>query len=128
MQTESTRYFTEKIQLLMKVFNSDIVGVGKYRSEKYKEISEFYLRNGFPKKCSQISMSLIPSIINEAIYDSVEWSTQSADLGHMEYDFEIDCIFHNEGKRRHELTTEGFKQYLNFIHNAIQFAKNNKNN
>lgn len=124
MGNESIQYFKEKIQLLIKDYNSKIDGVGKYRFEKYKAISDYYLRNGFPKKCSEISLSLIPAIFHEAIYDGIDWSTQSADLGHMEYDFELDCIFQNEGKRRTELTKEAFEEYADFIRNAIQFAKN----
>ena len=124
MENKNIQYFTEKIQLLMNAYNGNETGMAKYRYEKFNVINNYYLKNGFPKKCSEISFSLVPAIFQEAIYDGINWSTQNADLCHMEYYFELDCIFHNEGKRRIELSEKEFEEYVDFIDNSIKFAKN----
>jgi hypothetical protein len=114
--------FEKNIKILIQGHSNNDTPVVKYRYSMFNRICAYYLKNGFPKRCSKLEFSLIPSYFREAIYDGISWSNQNERLGHMELLFEIDCMFQNKGKQREELTPTEFKEYVNFSSKALDIA------
>ena len=82
-------------------------------------MNDYYVSNGFPKPCSLPELSLLPAYFQEAIYDGINWGRQEASLEHLENALELDCMFHNNGKIRKELSPREFENYNDFSSAAI---------
>lgn len=87
---------------------------------------EYYLGNGYPLECSISKMSLYPAYFQEAIYDGIDWYDKNEDLRHLTIELELDCMFHNKGKSRNELTDVEFENYIRFSKNALNKAEPKK--
>lgn len=84
-----------------------------------KAMHDYFISKGFPQTCSLPELSLLPAYFQEAIYDGINWSDQKSGLKHLEKELELDCIFHNSGKTRKELSAKEFEDYINFSDDAI---------
>ena len=114
MNMDNNEYFKGKIEIMLKAYNGNNTSVVSHRRNTLQEIYDYFLENGFPKALTKERLSLIPCHFQEAIYDGINWTEQNADLGHLEIDFQVDCIFQNEGKTRNELSSEEFKRYVEY--------------
>lgn len=111
--------FQIEIERLIQAYSSNEQPIVQFRFRKLKAINDYYIANGFPQPCSLPELTLLTAYFQEAIYDGINWSDQNAGLEHLEKELELDCIFHNSGKRRKELSPKEFEYYMNFSGAAI---------
>lgn len=111
--------FQIEIERLIQAYCLNEQPIVQFRFRKLKAMNDYYCANGFPQPCSLPELSLLPAYFQEAIYDGINWSDQNAGLQHLEKELELDCIFHNSGKRRRELSPKEFEEYMNFSGAAI---------
>jgi hypothetical protein len=114
--------FRLEIGRLIEASRSNQQPVVQFRFKKLKDMNDYYCTNGFPQQCSLSELSLLPAYFQEAIYDGISWSDQDAGLQHLEKELELDCIFHNGGKTRKELSPEEFERYIIYSKTAINGA------
>ena len=119
--------FQLEIERLISAYSSNQQPIVQFRFRKLKAINDYYSANGFPKTCSLPELSLLPAYFQEAIYDGINWSDQNAGLEHLESELELDCIFHNRGKTRKELSSKEFEDYINFSGSAINRTSSKPN-
>ena len=121
--------FKLEIERLIQAYSSNQQPIVQFRFRKLKAMSEYYNATGFPPPCSLPQLSLLPAFFQEAIYDGINWSDQKALLEHLDEALQLDCIFHNVGKMRKELSGKEFEDYVNFSGAAINgtSAKPKKN-
>ncbi len=85
-----------------------------------------YLRDalgesGFPRKLSQrLELSLVPFFFQEANYDDIDWTSRDSPLGDLAGIFAIDVAVQTGGRRRHELTQDEYKEYVDVGFCAIE--------
>lgn len=91
----------------------------QFRAWKLKAMSKYYEANGFPDSCRLTELSLLPAYFQEAIYDGIDWWEQDTDTRHLTTELNLDCMFHNSGKTRKELSSAEFQAYVDFSHNAV---------
>jgi hypothetical protein len=111
--------FQLEIERLIQAYSSNEQPIVQFRFRKLKALNDYYCINGFPQSCSLPELSLLPAYFQEAIYDGINWSDQNAGLEHLEKELELDCIFHNSGKTRKELSPKEFEDYISFSGAAI---------
>jgi hypothetical protein len=111
--------FQSEIKGLIKAYSSNEQRIVQFRFRKLNALNDYYSLNGFPQPCSLPGLSLLPAYFQEAIYDGINWSNQSARLEHLEKELELDCLFHNNGKTRKALSPKEFEEYINFTNAAI---------
>ena len=111
--------FEEEIELLLSGYRSNAQSLVQLRAQKLKDILEHFRMDGYPKKCTLFQLSLLPAYFQEAIYDGIDWYKQDTDLQHLQIELELDCMFHNNGKMRKELSSTDFEQYVDFSNTAI---------
>lgn len=119
---ENHIYFKQNLEKMLSAYSGNPTALVSYRHKILQNMYSYYLQNGFPLPRTEEKMSLFPSHFQEAIYDSINWEQQNADLLHLELSFELDCIFQNEGKKRKELTKTEFKKYMAYSNSIIQKA------
>jgi hypothetical protein len=98
----------------MQAYSSSEQPIVQFRVRKLKAVHDYYSANGFPQPCTLPELSLLPAYFQEANYDGVNWSDQNAALEHLEKELELDCMFHNNGRTRKELSLKEFEDYMNF--------------
>jgi hypothetical protein len=108
-----------EIEKLIAAYGSNENPIVRFRVHKLKAMHEYYTMNGFPQSCSLQELSLLPAYFQEANYDGINWFDQNAPLKHLESELELDCIFHNNGKTRKQLTPKEFQDYINICDAAI---------
>ena len=113
-------YFKSKIEIMLKAYQDNNTSLVSYRRNLLQEIHKSFTENGYPKALTKEELSLIPLHFQEAMYDGINWENQDAGLGHLEFDFQIDCIFQNEGKTRNELSPEEFKKYVDYSYSIVK--------
>jgi len=111
--------FQLEIERLIQAYSLNEQPIVQFRFRKLKVVNDYYRANGFPQPCSFPELSLLPAYFQEAIYDGINWSDQNAGLDHLKTELELDCIFHNSGKTRKELSPKEFEDYINFSGAAI---------
>ena len=111
--------FQFEIKRLVEAYSSNEQPIVQFKFQKLNALNYYYSVNGFPQPCSIPELSLLPAYFQEAIYDGINWSDQNARLEHLEKELELDCIFHNNGKTRKELSPKEFEEYINFSASAI---------
>ena len=111
--------FQLEIHRLIKAYSSNEQPIVQFRFRRLKAINEYFIANGFPEPCSLPELSLLPAYFQEANYDGINWSDQNAELEHLATELDLDCIFHNSGKKRKELSPEEFEDYVRFSGAAI---------
>ena len=115
--------FEKEIQSLISGYSNPI-GIERLCLNILQEIKSYYKDNGYPKELSIHKLSLIPSLFQEANYDNIVWSSQYGELGHLNILFQLDCMFHNNGKSREKLSEKDFFKYVDFSSQAINSLKN----
>jgi len=115
--------FQFEIKKFIEVYSSNQQPIVQFRFRKLKEMNDYYSAKGFPLPCSILQLSLLPAYFQEAIYDGINWSDQNAGLEQLEKELQLDCIFHNAGKTRKELSLKEFRDYIKFSDVAINQAK-----
>jgi len=118
--------FQIEIKRLITVYSSSEQPIVQFRYRKLKAMNEHFSLAGFPEPCSLPDLSLLRAYFQEAIYDGINWSDQNAALRHLDKELELDCMFHNSGKMRKELTAKEFEVYLNFSEVAINGRSHNE--
>ena len=79
-------------------------------------------RTGFPKDRNQrYELSLVPLVFQEANYDDIDWTDRAAPLGHLSGIFAIDVAIQSDGRERHELTEDEYKEYVDGSFAAIDY-------
>jgi hypothetical protein len=130
MTAENLEYFKYQLEIRLKAYEGNSTSVVSTRRAILQEIYDYYKENGFPIALTKESLSLIPFHFQEARYDGIEWYKQNGDLGHLLDDFQIDCIFQNEGKNRQQLTKAEFEKYITYsyaiIDNLIEENKHHR--
>jgi len=111
--------FQSEIERLIQAYSLNEQPIVQFRFQRLKAMNDYCSANGFPHSCSLLKQSLLPAYFQEAIYDGINWSDQNAGLEHLEKDLELDCIFHNSGKTRKELSPKEFEDYISFSGAAI---------
>lgn len=119
MKADNQEYFKNELEIRLKAYEGNSTSLVSIRRDRLKEIYDYYKKNGFPKALTKESLSLIPFHFQEARYDGIDWYKQNGDLGHLVDDFQIDCIFQNEGKSRQQLTKEEFEKYIAYSYAII---------
>ncbi|WP_187264815.1 hypothetical protein [Pontibacter beigongshangensis] len=114
--------FETEIKKLVDAYSQNEEGISGFRHSKLFKMYDYYLKYGFPEERSMVELSLVPAHFQEANYDGIHWSGHFEDLGHLTNSFEVDCMFHNKGKTRKELTPSEFEQYMKFSYKAIDAA------
>ena len=77
--------------------------------------------SGFPRSSSQrLALSLVPFIFQEANYDDIDWTSRDASLGDLAGFFAIDVAVQTAGRRRHELTQDEYKEYVDASFSTIE--------
>ena len=115
--------FQFEIERFIEANSSNQQPIVQFRFRKLKAMNDYYSAKGFPLPCSILELSLLPAYFQEAIYDGINWSDQNARLEQLENELELDCIFHNGGKTRKELSLKEFRDYIKFCDAAINQAK-----
>ncbi len=101
----ANRVLTEQVNLSDPIAKARIFMV--VRIQTYLEFI------GFPQgEHARQRLGLIPLIFQEANYDNLDWSDNSAFLEQLNDFFELDCMFQNGGKKRAELDRQTFKAYI----------------
>ena len=111
--------FQTEIRRLIEAYSSNDQPIVQFRFRKLKALDKYYSANAFPQPCSIPELSLLPAYFQEAIYDGINWPYQNADLEHLTTELELDCIFHNSGETRKELSAKEFEDYIDFSNAAI---------
>ncbi len=114
--------FQLEIERLIEAYSSNRQPIVQFRFRKLKAMNDYYSAKGFPQPCSLPELSLLPAYFQEAIYDGINWSDKNAGLEQLEKELGLDCIFHNSGKTRKELSPEEFRDYIKFSNAAINQA------
>lgn len=115
--------FQSQIKRLIEAYRPNEQPIVQFRFRKLKAMDEYYSTNGFPQPHSLPELSLLPAYFQEAIYDGINWFDQHARLEQLTTELELDCIFHNNGKTRKELSAKEFEAYLIFSDAAINRHK-----
>lgn len=127
MTADNQEYFQNELEVRLKAYEGNSTSLVSIRRDILQEIYAYYKENGFPKALTKENLSLIPFHFQEARYDGIDWYKQNGDLGHLVDDFQIDCIFQNEGKNRQQLTQEEFEKYIAYSYAIIdKLALKNK--
>lgn len=111
--------FQFEIEKLIEAYSSNPQPIVQFRFRKLNAMKDYYTTNGYPKPCTISELSLFSAFFQEAIYDGINWSDQNAELEHLAIALELDCIFHNCGRTRKELSPKEFEDYMNFTAAAI---------
>ncbi len=111
--------FEEEIERFLVVYGSNPQSLVQFRAQKLKSILDHFRTQGYPRKCTLYELSLLPAYFQEAIYDGIDWYKQDTDLQHLQQELELDCMFQNKGKRRSELSSIEFEEYVVFSNMAI---------
>jgi len=111
--------FQFEIERLIEAYSSNEQPIVQFRFQKLNAMKDYYVTNGYPKPCTMSALSLYPAYFQEAIYDGISWSSQNAKLEHLAIPLELDCMFHNCGRTRKELSPEEFEDYMGFSTAAI---------
>jgi hypothetical protein len=111
--------FQPDIEKLIEAYSSNEQSVVQFRFRRLKAMNDYYTAKGFPQPHSLPALSLLPAYFQEAIYDGIDWHDQNARLEYLEKALELDCLFHNNGKTRKELSQKEFEEYINFSNAAI---------
>ncbi|HEY7404400.1 MAG TPA: hypothetical protein VIB39_12815 [Candidatus Angelobacter sp.] len=101
----------------------DMDPIGNVRVRRLLLMEDCLNSIGFPTHADhKARTSLVPYIFQEANYDSLSWTEQRADLGHLSALFELDFMVQNQGHERSEAGADAFQQYVEdsfrFIDNA----------
>ena len=119
MTADNQEYFKNELERRLKAYENNSTSLVSIRRDILQKIYDYYKENGFPKALTKENLSLIPFHFQEAGYDGIDWYKQHGDLGHLVDDFQIDCIFQNEGKNRQQLTEEEFEKYIAYSYAII---------
>jgi len=65
-------------------------------------------------------LSLVPSLLQEANYDDIDWTDRTAPLAQLSELFEIDVAVQSNGRERHELTDSEYDDYVRMSLAAIE--------
>jgi hypothetical protein len=77
---------------------------------------------GFPlPEALKLDACSMPYVFQELNYDDYDWSTRSADLGHLADMIEVDVIVWSGGRSRNELTDAEYRAYHSFCLKAIDY-------
>ena len=117
--------FIENINRLIKGY-SGTEHIGRTRYSILSQIKTVYLNDGYPSKHSIYDLSLIPFVFQECNYDDIWWGGQNEDLRHLSTILELDFMFHNEGKKRNEVSLAELGDYVDFSLKAIDHKTNRK--
>lgn len=111
----------ELLQLIEGYSKSE--SIGRWRLHILTEMMTHFQEHRYPAQLTVHQLSLIPSVFQEANYSDIWWGGQHEDLGHLESILQIDCMFHNNGKTRKELSEQQFSNYVDFSFDAIDALK-----
>ena len=104
--------------------NFDTDPIGNVRLRQLLLMEDCLNAIGFPTQTDhKARVSLVPYIFQEANYDDISWTDQQADLGNLSAWFELDFMVQSQGRERHEVTAEEFKQYVEGSFNFIDRAQ-----
>lgn len=117
--------FITNINRLIKGY-SGTEHIGSIRHSILSQMKTVYLNSGYPSKHSLGELSLIPFLFQECNYDDIWWGGQNEDLRHLSTILELDFMFHNEGKKRNEVSLAQFEDYVDFSFKAIDHKINRK--
>lgn len=115
--------FEKELQNLLKEYKRS-GNIGNFRHSKLALIHSYYKEFGFPKIQTELSLSVIPGIFQEANYDGISWTKRNENLRHLKLILQLDCMFHNFGKTREKLTDQEFAKYIEFSFRAIKEHRN----
>ena len=111
--------FEKEITRFLAVYQKNETPIVKYRRFKLEAIRDYYLIYGYPERLTMWNLSLLTAYFQEAIYDGIKWYEQHADLRHLQIELELDCMFQNNGKMRHELSYTEFEEYIDYTSKAM---------
>lgn len=110
--------FEEKLSEVIRTYSGSD-GISQFRASILRNVRDHYNSWGFPEKLSKYRLSIVPATFQETSYDDITWTNRTEDLRHLETLFQVDCMFHNNGKSREELSDSEFNDYINFSRRAI---------
>ena len=85
-------------------------------------LKETISKAGFPlPEALKLDACSMPYVFQELNYDGYDWSSRSAELGHLADIVEIDVIVWSGGLSRGELTDAEYAAYNRFCHTAISY-------
>lgn len=111
--------FQKDIAICIKAYSENEQPIVRFRYHKLKAMSGYFWANSYPPRCSLRELSLVLGYFQEAIYDGIDWYEQNTHLQHLETELELDCMFQNNGKMRHELSSEEFEEYIDYTSKAM---------
>src|SRR5258706_13541961 len=114
--------FQFEINRLIEAYSKDQQPIVQFRLYKLNAIKEHFKERGHPQRITLNHLSLLPAYFQEAIYDGIDWWKQNTSLQQLKIEFELDCMFQNEGKMREELSPREFEEYADFSSKAINGA------
>lgn len=99
-------------------------GMQAMRGRRLQAVCDYLRTKGFPSSQRDRSeLSLVPFVFQEANYDDITWTTQSAELGHLKEILELDFVVQSGGQARSAASTKEFDSYIDSSFKAIDYWK-----
>jgi hypothetical protein len=96
--------------------------IGRVRRLFLIHVKDLIRDNGFPLPESlKLDACSMPYVFQELNYDGYDWSTRTAEMGHLSDMLDLDVIIWSGGRTRYELTDAEYGAYHHFCLKAIEY-------